>query len=83
MRREVKKWWRWTSEKRQTFSAEDGRRWALLAAMARANRDNSKKFAAAAMARSKTAAMVMANQDGDAKPVKMGMGSRQEGACHT
>jgi len=31
----------------------------------------------------KTAAMAMANQDGDAKPVKTGMGSRQHGACHT
>eukprot|EP00957_Ditylum_brightwellii_P182376 13893310-Ditylum_brightwellii.AAC.1 len=27
--------------------------------------------------------MVMANQDGDAKPVETGMGSRQEGVCHT
>ena len=31
----------------------------------------------------KTAAMAMASQDGDAKPVKTGMGSRQQGACHT
>eukprot|EP00957_Ditylum_brightwellii_P111603 8512436-Ditylum_brightwellii.AAC.1 len=47
---------------------------------------NSKKLAAATTAastKSKTAAMAMANQDGDTKPVKTGMGSRQEGACHT
>ena len=31
----------------------------------------------------KTAAMAMASQDGDAKPVETGMGSRQQGACHT
>eukprot|EP00957_Ditylum_brightwellii_P077588 5895591-Ditylum_brightwellii.AAC.1 len=44
---------------------------------------NSKKLAVAAMARSKTAAMAMVNQDGDAKPVEMGTGIRQKGACHT
>eukprot|EP00957_Ditylum_brightwellii_P051024 3869242-Ditylum_brightwellii.AAC.1 len=27
--------------------------------------------------------MVTANQDGDAKPVKRGTGSRQQGACYT
>eukprot|EP00957_Ditylum_brightwellii_P045232 3428845-Ditylum_brightwellii.AAC.1 len=41
---------------------------------------NSKKLVAA---RSKTVAVAMANQYGDAKPVKTGTGSRQEGACHT
>eukprot|EP00957_Ditylum_brightwellii_P104671 7976467-Ditylum_brightwellii.AAC.1 len=38
---------------------------------------NSKKLA---MSRSKTVVMAMANQDGNAKPVKMETGSRQQGA---
>eukprot|EP00957_Ditylum_brightwellii_P154672 11772175-Ditylum_brightwellii.AAC.1 len=43
---------------------------------------NSKKLVAMATTRNKTVAMVTANQDGDAKPVKKEMRSRQEGACH-
>eukprot|EP00957_Ditylum_brightwellii_P156102 11882069-Ditylum_brightwellii.AAC.1 len=35
MRREVEKWWRWTLERWQMFSADDGRPWALLAATTR------------------------------------------------
>eukprot|EP00957_Ditylum_brightwellii_P164078 12492876-Ditylum_brightwellii.AAC.1 len=43
---------------------------------------NIKKLAAVA-ARSKTVAMVAANQDSEAKLVEKETGSRQQGACHT
>eukprot|EP00957_Ditylum_brightwellii_P017795 1339692-Ditylum_brightwellii.AAC.1 len=42
---------------------------------------DEKLVAAAAKAtKSKTVAMAMASQDGDAKPIETGMGSRQQGA---
>eukprot|EP00957_Ditylum_brightwellii_P015448 1162841-Ditylum_brightwellii.AAC.1 len=45
----------------------------------------SKKLATAAATATKSnmTALAMANQEGYAKPVKTGTGSRQQGACHT